>query len=135
MMCHRMGRAPISTSGLGLTTVSSARRVPRPPARITTRMRTPRPRRLPHAPYGSTRTRVRERDCVAVAVHARVACPAGAAARRAGLGLLALFLDELIPGTALADLGAQSPRHRLGRVREGLAQAREALADAPFLLV
>lgn len=35
MMCQSMGEPPISTIGLGLTTVSSLRRVPRPPARIT----------------------------------------------------------------------------------------------------
>src|SRR6185369_373068 len=35
MMCHRIGRPPISTIGFGRTSVSSARRVPRPPARIT----------------------------------------------------------------------------------------------------
>src|SRR6266850_2546109 len=36
MMCHRMGRSPISTIGLGRDAVSSDRRVPRPPARMTT---------------------------------------------------------------------------------------------------
>src|ERR1035437_5738935 len=36
MMCHRIGRSPISTMGLGLEAVSSDRRVPSPPARITT---------------------------------------------------------------------------------------------------
>src|SRR5450756_144001 len=36
MMCHRIGRSPISTMGLGLEAVSSDRRVPRPPARMTT---------------------------------------------------------------------------------------------------
>src|SRR5450759_355089 len=36
MMCHRIGRSPISTMGLGLAAVSSDRRVPSPPARITT---------------------------------------------------------------------------------------------------
>lgn len=36
MICHKMGFPPISTMGLGLTTVSSLRRVPSPPARITT---------------------------------------------------------------------------------------------------
>src|SRR4051812_26369341 len=38
MMCHRIGFSPISTSGLGTRSVSSRRRVPRPPARITTGM-------------------------------------------------------------------------------------------------
>src|SRR5271168_230137 len=33
-MCHRIGRPPISTMGLGLSSVSSARRVPNPPASI-----------------------------------------------------------------------------------------------------
>src|SRR5271155_5330524 len=33
-MCHRIGRPPISTIGLGLSSVSSARRVPNPPASI-----------------------------------------------------------------------------------------------------
>src|SRR3954454_3554717 len=33
--CQRIGRAPISTIGLGLSHVSSLIRVPRPPARIT----------------------------------------------------------------------------------------------------
>src|SRR4051794_40114015 len=36
MMCHRIGRPPISTIGFGRTSVSSASRVPRPPARIAT---------------------------------------------------------------------------------------------------
>src|ERR1035437_2493105 len=36
MMCHRIGRSPISTMGLGLEAVSSDSRVPRPPARMTT---------------------------------------------------------------------------------------------------
>src|SRR5690606_11195463 len=36
MMCHRIGRPPISTIGLGLMAVSSERRVPNPPASMTT---------------------------------------------------------------------------------------------------
>src|SRR3954470_18678513 len=36
MMCQRIGRAPISTSGLGIDCVCSCSRVPRPPQRITT---------------------------------------------------------------------------------------------------
>src|SRR5450759_4182044 len=39
MMCQRMGRPPMSTIGLGRDSVSSARRVPCPPARMTTLMR------------------------------------------------------------------------------------------------
>jgi hypothetical protein len=35
MMCHRIGRPPMSIMGLGRDPVSSAIRVPRPPARIT----------------------------------------------------------------------------------------------------
>src|SRR4051794_22511364 len=35
MMCHRIGLPPISTIGLGRTVVSSLRRVPNPPARMT----------------------------------------------------------------------------------------------------
>ena len=34
-MCHRMGRPPISIIGFGLRWVSSAIRVPYPPARMT----------------------------------------------------------------------------------------------------
>src|SRR5258708_6580350 len=34
-MCQRIGRPPISTIGLGRTIVSSERRVPTPPARMT----------------------------------------------------------------------------------------------------
>src|SRR5580765_4502546 len=34
MICQSTGRPPISTSGLGLTTVSSLSRVPRTPAKI-----------------------------------------------------------------------------------------------------
>ena len=34
--CHRIGRPPISTSGLGIDCVCSCRRVPRPPHKITT---------------------------------------------------------------------------------------------------
>src|SRR5437868_6219354 len=36
MMCQRIGRPPISTIGFGRVLVSSAMRVPMPPARITT---------------------------------------------------------------------------------------------------
>src|ERR1044072_4027312 len=36
MMCQRIGWAPISTMGLGRYSVSSRRRVPCPPQRITT---------------------------------------------------------------------------------------------------
>src|SRR6202043_4235117 len=36
MMCQRIGWPPISTIGFGFSSVSSERRVPRPPARITT---------------------------------------------------------------------------------------------------
>jgi hypothetical protein len=35
MMCQRIGRPPISTIGFGRVSVSSERRVPKPPARIT----------------------------------------------------------------------------------------------------
>jgi hypothetical protein len=35
-MCQMIGWPPISTSGFGLTSVSSERRVPSPPARMTT---------------------------------------------------------------------------------------------------
>src|SRR6185312_16210015 len=38
MMCHRIGRPPISTMGFGRTALSSLIRVPKPPARITTFM-------------------------------------------------------------------------------------------------
>src|SRR5690348_8190752 len=41
-MCQTIGRPPISTIGLGLTSVSSANRVPMPPAKTTTRMDHPR---------------------------------------------------------------------------------------------
>src|SRR5579859_334746 len=41
MRCQSMGLPPISTIGLGLTCVSSARRVPSPPARITVFMCAP----------------------------------------------------------------------------------------------
>src|SRR6266550_4367927 len=34
MMCQRIGRPPISTIGFGRISVSSAKRVPRPPQRI-----------------------------------------------------------------------------------------------------
>ena len=36
MTCQRIGRPPISTSGLGIDCVCSCRRVPRPPQRMTT---------------------------------------------------------------------------------------------------
>src|SRR5688572_12937011 len=38
MMCQRIGFSPICTSGLGTLSVSSRRRVPMPPHRITTGM-------------------------------------------------------------------------------------------------
>src|SRR6476660_9392638 len=42
-MCQRMGRPPISTIGLGRASVSSASRVPRPPASMTARKWDPPP--------------------------------------------------------------------------------------------
>src|SRR6187200_1075941 len=36
MMCQRIGRSPTGTIGLGRNSVSSRRRVPRPPQKITT---------------------------------------------------------------------------------------------------
>ena len=52
MMCHRIGRPPISTMGLGRIWDSSDIRVPSPPARITAFIWTPRaevhgPKRTP----------------------------------------------------------------------------------------
>src|SRR5215203_97225 len=41
MMCQRSGSPPTSTIGFGLMAVSSANRVPRPPARITVFIRPP----------------------------------------------------------------------------------------------
>jgi len=38
-MCHRIGRPPIGTIGLGRNSVSSRKRVPSPPQRITTCIR------------------------------------------------------------------------------------------------
>ena len=35
MICHKIGLPPISTMGLGLRWVSSERRVPKPPAKMT----------------------------------------------------------------------------------------------------
>ncbi len=43
MMCQRIGRPPISTIGFGFVTVSSARRLPTPPAKMTTFMFGPPP--------------------------------------------------------------------------------------------
>src|SRR5690349_9298348 len=43
MMCQRIGLIPISTIGLGFRSVSSRKRVPRPPQRITTFIATPQP--------------------------------------------------------------------------------------------
>src|SRR5207237_7319112 len=39
MMCHRIGRPPTSTMGLGRNSVSSRRRVPTPPHSTTTFMK------------------------------------------------------------------------------------------------
>ena len=36
MMCQRIGRPPISTIGFGRNSVSSRKRVPSPPQRMTT---------------------------------------------------------------------------------------------------
>src|SRR2546427_377392 len=47
MMCQMIGWPPISTMGFGLVSVSSERRVPSPPARMTTFMR---PDMLPAGP-------------------------------------------------------------------------------------
>src|SRR5687768_3969958 len=49
MMCQRMGLPPTSTRGFGRTTVSSAMRVPSPPAKTTTFMSHPRRREIPRA--------------------------------------------------------------------------------------
>src|SRR5438552_8869234 len=38
MMCHKIGRCPISIIGFGLIELSSVMRVPAPPARMTTFM-------------------------------------------------------------------------------------------------
>src|SRR5579864_9709520 len=35
MMCHSIGQLPMVTMGLGMRSVSSDKRVPRPPARMT----------------------------------------------------------------------------------------------------
>src|SRR5215212_3887927 len=43
MMCHRIGRPPISTIGFGFEIVSSESRLPTPPARMATFMLRPRP--------------------------------------------------------------------------------------------
>src|ERR1700730_899318 len=54
MMCQRIGRPPTSTSGLGRYSVSSRRRVPCPPHRMTTFTSTSlsrhRARRAIHSP-------------------------------------------------------------------------------------
>src|SRR4051812_26576369 len=66
MMCQRIGSPPISTIGLGRSDVSSLRRVPRPPARMTTFMRAS----CPGAPRGVARgPGVLERLAVAQGVH------------------------------------------------------------------
>src|ERR1035438_6975535 len=36
MMCHKIGRLPISAIGLGRTSLTSRKRMPRPPHRIAT---------------------------------------------------------------------------------------------------
>src|SRR5438874_12795209 len=56
MTCHRIGRSPISTIGLGLCAVSSDMRVPYPPARITTFIKPPRGRAfsLGFTPYANS---------------------------------------------------------------------------------
>ena len=41
IMCQRIGRPPISTMGLGFNWVSSARRLPKPPQRITVFIKSP----------------------------------------------------------------------------------------------
>ena len=61
-MCHRIGRPPISTMGLGFKTVSSARREPNPPANITAfifrlspcNLETPARTQLPPSAHEST---------------------------------------------------------------------------------
>lgn len=50
MICHSIGRWPISIIGLGLTDVSSLNRVPNPPANITAFMKT---RSRIHRPFAS----------------------------------------------------------------------------------
>ena len=45
MMCHRIGRPPISIIGLGRRWLSSEMRVPSPPARMTAFMIAPSPLR------------------------------------------------------------------------------------------
>src|SRR3989304_2642426 len=53
MICHRIGRPPISTIGFGSSSVTSLRRVPCPPHRITTFIRSPLSHshiRFPHRP-------------------------------------------------------------------------------------
>src|SRR5271170_2367529 len=64
MMCHRIGRPPISTIGLGLTSVSSTSRVPSPPAKITTFIDC-HPRLLPE---GRPRSRGRTLSSISIMV-------------------------------------------------------------------
>jgi hypothetical protein len=62
-MCPRSGRSPISTMGSGLEAVSSDRREPMPPARMTTLTTTPLPQmpspaRLPECTWHRSCSRV-----------------------------------------------------------------------------
>src|SRR5436189_6179619 len=58
MMCHRMGRPPISTIGFGLISVSSESRVPSPPARMTAFMAKTTSVRFRRGVYGVLQFRV-----------------------------------------------------------------------------
>src|SRR5262249_51377685 len=49
MICQRIGRSPIGTIGLGRNSVSSRRRVPKPPQKITTFIR----ESIPDRPTGT----------------------------------------------------------------------------------
>src|SRR5687767_2292983 len=90
MMCQRIGSPPISTMGLGLVWVSSDRRVPSPPARITVRINGSRRGSPPQAVEG-----LAGRVLPAERVGALQALRAEAAAQ---LGVAEHFVDGLGDG-------------------------------------
>src|SRR6187399_3231783 len=99
MMCQTIGRPPISTSALGLTSVCSDRRVPAPPQRITTGTR----------PSGMAQVlRVPRHGSLQTFIEREGGCPAKHVARARGIEVLIANLVRRF----VADIRPQFRLHR-----------------------
>src|ERR1700686_2336567 len=102
MMCQMIGWPPISTIGLGLSSVSSERRVPSPPARITTFIRADM---LPGAPRAAGSASRCGGHAFEVDLDRVIGAPAPREQRRPSLA----FLDQVAAQVGICE-------HRLDRL-------------------